>query len=132
MEIIKITPDKEKAKSIMKMSLLIEERIQTQNLEKMAALILVDYYEIMKELMTAVLLCDGFKTLSHKDLIDYLQEYEKEFTLFEISLLDEMRILRNRISYDGFFTEPSYLIRNESFFKGIIRKLREILNKKIR
>ena len=75
----------------------------------MAALIISDYYEIIKEMITAILLLDGCKTLSHKDLIDYLKENYKEITSHELSLLDELRVLRNRIAYEGFFIEPSLL-----------------------
>jgi len=121
MELIKITPDKEKAKSILKMVSLIKERITKQEREKMAALIIADYYEIVKELITAILLVDGYKTLNHKDLIDYLKEKCKEFSIREISVLDDLRVLRNKIAYEGFFIGPSYLERNESLFKEIIK-----------
>ncbi len=50
MDLIKITPDTEKAKNILKMISLLEERIQQQDKERMSALIITDYYEIIKEL----------------------------------------------------------------------------------
>ncbi len=59
---------------------LIEERIKLQNRKRMTALIISDYYEIIKELLTALLLLDGYKTLSHKDLIDYIEKNYKEFS----------------------------------------------------
>ena len=68
MDLIKVTPDKERVKSILKIVKLVEERIKLQDKEKMAALILSDYYEIIKGLLTALPLLDGYKTLSHKDL----------------------------------------------------------------
>jgi len=132
MELIKITPDKEKARNILKMISLIEERIKIQDKKKMAALIIADYYEVIKELITAVLLIDGYKTLSHKDLVDYLKEKYSEFNMNEITILDDLRILRNRIAYEGFFTEPSYLIRNESLFKMIIQKLKTLIERKLK
>jgi len=132
MELIKITPDKEKARNILKMVSLIKERIKKQEREKMAALIIADYYEIIKELITAILLIDGYKTLSHKDLIDYIKEKCKEFSIHEISVLDDLRALRNRIAYEGFFIEPSYLERNEPLFKEIIRKLENLIERKLR
>lgn len=132
MELIKITPDKERARSILKMTSLLEERIKTQNRKKMAALIIADYYEIAKELITAILLADGYKTLSHKDLIDYLKEKYSEFSAYELSMLGDLRILRNRVAYEGFFVEPSYLDRNEDFFKKIIQKLKSLIEKKLK
>lgn len=131
MDLIKITPDKEKAKNIIKMVALIEERIGKQDKKKMAALIIADYYEIIKELITAILLIDGYKTLSHIDLINYLERKYSEFSKYEISILDDLRILRNRVTYEGFFIEPTYLTRNEASFKTTIQKLRDLLNKKL-
>lgn len=131
MELIKITPDKEKAKSVIKMTSLIEERIKIQDKERMASLIISDYYEVIKELITAILLIDGYKTLSHKDLIDYMKQKYPEFTLYEISVLDDIRILRNRITYEGFSVEPSYLSRNESLFISITQKLRNLTKEKL-
>lgn len=130
MDLIKITPDKEKAKSIIKMVALIEERLKTQNKAKMAALIIADYYEIVKEILTAVLLVDGYKTLSHKDLIDYLED-KYSFDANEISVLNNLRVLRNRIAYEGFFIEPSYLKRNELLFNEIILKLKKLIMEKL-
>ena len=132
MDLIKISPDKERAISILKMTSLLEERIKSQNKSKMAVLIVSDYYEIIKELITAVLLADGYKTLSHKDLIDYLKDKYSQFTANEISILDDLRILRNRITYEGFLIEVSYLNRNEHLFKYIINKLKNILNIKLK
>ncbi len=131
MDLIKVTPDKERVRSILKMTELIEKRIKIQDKETMAALILVDYYEIIKELLTALLLLDGYKTLSHKDLIEYLDQNYAEFGKHEISVMDDLRVLRNRIAYEGFFVDSSYLKRNEKIFKIIIQKLRQLIKKKL-
>ena len=127
MDLTKITADKERARSMLKMTSLIEERIKIQDKKKMTALIIADYYEVAKELTTAILLVDGYKTLSHKDLIDYLKDKYSQFNANEISHMGDLRILRNRVTYEGFFIESSYLTRNESLFKGIIKKLKDIL-----
>jgi len=132
MDLIKITPDKERAKSIVNMVSLVEERIKLQDRQRMSALIIADYYEIIKELITAVLLTDGYKTLSHKDLIDYLKGNCSGFNSQEISILDNLRILRNRIAYEGFLVEPSYLNRNENLFKELISKLKKLIAKKLK
>ena len=65
-----------------------------------------------------------------KELIDYIKEYP-EFSTYEISIINDLRILRNRVAYEGFFVEVSYLNRNENNFKKIIKKLKQIVNKKI-
>ncbi len=132
MNLIKITPDREKARSILNMVSLVEERIKIQDRQRMSALIIADYYEIMKEPATAVLLIEGYKTLSHKDLIDYLRENYSEFNSQEISILDDLRILRNRIAYEGFFVELRYLDRNENLFKQLINKLKNLIAKRLK
>jgi len=131
MDIIKITPDKEKAKSILRMVSLLEERISRQERERMVSLIIADYYETIKELLTAILLLDGYKTLNHKNLIEYLNNNYKELTKHEISIMDDLRILRNKITYEGFFVNLPYLDRNEQFIKEIIKKLKDIINSKL-
>ena len=129
MEIIKITPDKKRAKNILKMVLLLEKRITIQDPISMSALILTDYYEIIKELSTGIMYAEGYKTLSHKDLLGYVS---KSLNKRESSIIDDLRVLRNRVSYDGFEIDPSYLERNEQDFRKIIIKLKEILDTKVR
>ncbi len=131
MELVKISPDKERAKNILKMTELIGERIKLQDKTRMAALIISDYYEIIKELLTALLLIDGYKTLSHKDLIDYIEQNYKEFTSHEISFMHELRMKRHKIVYEGLFVEYSFLKRNEAFIKQIIKKLKALIKKKL-
>ena len=131
MDLIKITPNKEMAKSILKMTSLLEERIKSEDKEKMTSLIISDYYEIIKELITAILILDGYKTLSHKDLIDYLKEEYAEFSTNEISILHKVRVLRNRIAYEGFLVESNYLYRNEDIFKSAIEKLKKLIKNKV-
>lgn len=131
MDLIKITPDKEKARSILKMVSLLEERINKQDKEKMCALIIADYYEVIKELITAVLLIDGYKTLSHKDLIDYVDKKHPNFSKHEISMLNDLRVLRNRIAYEGFFINSGYLTSNEVNFKSLIVKIKNLLKNKL-
>jgi|SRR3989338_4725101 len=132
LELIKITPNPERVKSILHMANLLEERITLQDKEKMAALVTVDYYEIIKELLTAILLLEGYKTLSHKDLFEYMHEKSAEmFDQQEKFLLNELRILRNRVSYEGFKIQPSYLERNQSKLKEIIQRIKQEIIKKL-
>jgi|SRR3989344_5266270 len=131
MDLIKITPDKEKVKSILRMVSLLEERIKVQNRDKMFSLIISDYHEQIKELITAILLLDGWKTLSHKDLIDYIDISYREFSKYEISILDDLRTIINKITYEDFFASFEYLERNEKNFKDIINKLKNLINNKL-
>jgi len=129
--LIKIKPDKERARSLIKLASLRYGKIKTFDEEKESSLIIEGYYEAAKELITAVLFIDGYKTLSHKDLIEYLKERYAAFGTHEIVLLDELRVLRNRVTYEGFSIVPSYLNRNEQVFKAVARKLKELLERKL-
>jgi hypothetical protein len=97
----------------------------------MTALIISDYYEIIKELITSLLLLDGFKTLSHKDLLEYLKINYNEFNEFDILILNNLRMLRNRVAYEGYSMEVSYLDKNENNFKLLIDKLDKIISVKL-
>lgn len=130
--IIKTKPDLKKAQSILEMAELIEERIKPQDKTKFSTLVISDYYEIIKELATAFLLIDGYKTLSHRDLIDYLKNNCKEITTSEILLLDNLRILRNRITYEGFRIPRDYLASKEDVYLAIIKKLKLLVKNKLK
>ncbi|MGD9276576.1 MAG: hypothetical protein PVJ67_05365 [Candidatus Pacearchaeota archaeon] len=132
MGLIKVTPDKEKSKNILEMINLIEERIKVQDKDKFSSLIISCYYEIIKELITILLLIDGYKTLSHKDLIVYLKSNYSEISSSEIMLVDNLRIVRNRISYEGTKIDFSYLENKEIKIKQIIKKLKSLVNNKLK
>lgn len=129
-DVSKITPDKEKAKSLLQMVLLREKDIETKNIE-FTTLIVEGYYEIVKELITAIMSLDGYKTLSHEMLIGYLAEYYKEFSSAEITTIDQLRIARNDIAYRGIMIKPGYLARNKDAILNIISKLKEIAARRI-
>jgi len=73
--LIKIEPDKEKAKALFQLSEKRLSKIKFYDEEKESELILEAYYEIAKELMTAIMLCDGWKSMGHEELIIYLSQH---------------------------------------------------------
>jgi len=133
-ELIKITPNKEKAKSILKMTDTTLEMIKNIDIDKFPSNLAKEYYDVIRELLTIILLLDGYKTYgegAHKKLIEYLEKNYKEFSRDEISLIDDLRIVRNKIAYDGFFVEKDYIARKLKDIKEIIEKLKKIINKKL-
>ena len=46
-------------------------------------------------------------------------------------MVDDLRIVRNKIEYDGFFVPPDYLPRNKAAIEAIISKLKQLVNKKL-
>ena len=73
--LIKITPNKEKAKSISRMAETTLEMIKSLDINKFPSNITKEYYDVMREFMSIVLLLDGFKTYgegAHKKIIEYI------------------------------------------------------------
>jgi len=98
--LIKVTPDKEKAKSILKMVDTTIEMIKVIDIAKFSSNVTKEYYDVIRELISVVLLLDGYKTHgggAHKKLVEYLQSNYKEFNEYQISLIDDLRITRNKI-----------------------------------
>ncbi len=132
--LIKITPNKEKAKSILKMVDTTLNMVRDINVSKFSSNVTKEYYDIIRELITVVLLLDGYKTYgerAHKKLVDYLRINYKEFNEYEISLINDLRITRNKIAYDGFFVEKDYIGRKIKDIQEIVGKLKSIIEKKL-
>lgn len=134
MDLIRITPNKEKAKSIFKMSRTSGDMIATIDRKRFPSNILVEYYDVMRQLMTAILLLDGYKTKgegAHRQLIEYLGANYREFSEYDVHLLEELRTLRNRIEYDGFFITGEYLERKMKDITDIISRLEKTVARRL-
>lgn len=124
MNLIRIQKDNERAKSLVTLAAMRYKKIGLYDQETESTLILEMYYEIAKELITAILFTDGYKTLSHIDLIEYLRtNYKNDFDDYEIELIDQLRKYRNKIVYYGIFIEASYLKMNNNTIRAVIDKL---------
>jgi len=130
-EIQRITPDKELSRSIQKMIEIRLKALKLKNNKEFASLIVEDYYEIIKEAITALMAIDGYKTLSHEILIGYLKKFHPQFSESEIELADQLRILRNKIAYKGFFVNPDFIKRNESKIRSLTTKLLNVLRSEL-
>ena len=129
---ISISPDKERVRSIISMVDLREKRINNDKKDEFSTLLIEDYYEIIKELATALINLIGYKTLSHKILFDYLSKEYGDFILSEIELMHDLRKIRNKVVYEGFFIRSEYLVRNEGAIKSIIVKLKKLISGKLK
>lgn len=134
MELIKVSPNKEKAKSMLKMVKKTLEMTKGLNKKRFPSNIIKEYYESIRELMSIILLLEGYKTIgekAHKGTIEYIEENYKELSSYEISLTNSLRIIRNKIAYDGFFVKEDYLKRNLKNINQIILKLEKIIKSKL-
>lgn len=130
-EVKRVAPDRQMAKAILKM---IEVRMKALSLvdrKEFASLVVEDYYEITKEAITALMALDGYKTLSHEVLVAYLREFYPQFSESEILLVDQLRQLRNKIAYKGFFITHDFLERTEVRMKAIVSKIKRILEDRL-
>lgn len=133
-ELIRVTPDKEKAQSILKMVETTLEMVRFIDKIKFPSNVAKEYYEIIRELISIILLLDGYKAIgekAHKRQIEYLEANYKEFGKAEITLMDDLRITRNKIAYDGFFVKESYVDRKLADILKIIEKLKGLIDKKL-
>jgi len=135
--IIKITPDKERAKSILKMAENTESAIKSilaqLGVKNNPSIIAREYYEVIRELATGILLAEGIKIIgenAHKETINALSSYN-ELLEEEIILIQDLRIKRNKSSYEGKPIESSYIENKKQKLDSIIKKLKIILTKKL-
>lgn len=132
-KLIRITPDLEKAKSILRMVETTSAMVKTIDIESFASNLTKEYYDMIRELMSIVLLLDGYKTFgdgTHKALINHLQD-NYDLSSDEISLIDNLRITRHKIAYDGLFVSDRYLKRKLPSLNLIMNKLKRIIEEKI-
>jgi hypothetical protein len=136
--IIKITPDMEKVRSILSMAenteKCIKEIIIKVGIGENQSVLVREYYEIIRELASAVLLSKGFKAVgenAHKETIDCLSNL-KEFSSSEIFEMQELRIRRNNNSYEGKPIKSPYFENKREKFESIISKLKNIIKKNLK
>lgn len=118
---IKITPDKEKAASLIETA---EERIKyslRELTEKSANYVFEDYYSSILELAHALMLLDGYKAGNHICLGFYLRDVLKNSEMFR--LFDDCRFKRNSLVYYGkrmdFETAKDSIEKAKRLLKGL-------------
>ena len=129
-EIFGISKDKERAKDLFEMA---KERLELLKLipKDKAYKIIEEYYEIIKELLTAIMYVDGYKTLSHIKLIEYFSSNYKELDENQIKLINTLRKFRIGIVYYGRKISREFLINNKDEIKEIISILMKLVREKL-
>ncbi|MBI4452858.1 hypothetical protein HY637_05490 [Candidatus Woesearchaeota archaeon] len=127
---IKITPDKEKAESLIETA---ESRIQvsTKELtEKNANFVFEDYYSSILELVHAVVILDGYKVNNHICLGYYIRDILKNEDLFR--LFDDCRFKRNSLVYYGKRMDFETAKDSIEKAKRLVKELKSIITEKLR
>lgn len=114
---------------ICKVRLRIIKQIKLD--DETASIIADDYYEVIKELLTALLLSNGLKSSNHECLISFFKKtyLDKEY---EAKLMHELKEIRNKIDYEGLFIEKAYIERNKLEFAHIISFLKTKIEEKLK
>ncbi len=130
-EIFKISKDRERAADLVTMA---RERLEMLYLvpKDRPYKLVEEYYEIVKELLTAIMYADGYKTLSHISLIKYFSDNYSALNDEETRLVDTLRRLRNSILYYGKKVSSDFLVNHEETTKHVIDKVMEIAIKNVK
>jgi|SRR3989344_879204 len=121
---VKVTPDKEKAKSLIETA---EGRIITAREvnEKTANYVFEDYYSSVLELIHAIVILEGYNVSNHICLGYYIRDVLKKEELYRT--FDDCRYKRNSLTYYGKrmdFETAKDAIRKA---KNLIEELKRIL-----
>jgi len=105
----KVNPDNEKIKSIIRMCDIRLKILKQIRIDKeTASVIASDYYEVIKELLTALLLKNHLKSDNHECLISFFKQNFLEYE-YEANIIHQLKDIRNRVSYDGVFVKKNIL-----------------------
>ncbi|MBI4919398.1 hypothetical protein HY837_05675 [archaeon] len=124
--------DANKAKelvSLAKHKLTFWKEIREKS-KKYPSLFLEGYYEIVKELSTAILLLDGWKSENHDCLFQYLIDKKSDLEI-DFEFLTELRKTRNKIDYEGVKVSYELWQKNELRLDLTIKRLIEYVSNKI-
>lgn len=121
--------DFNKIKSILKAAEAREEALKILEQHKESISFVIEgYYEVVKELLVALLLSKGMKSSNHQCLITYFYKNYPEHESYS-HLIAEMSYLRNRLGYYGEMIDPAFYEKNQEKIKKIISILKDLLNK---
>jgi uncharacterized coiled-coil DUF342 family protein len=124
----RITPDREKANSLLAMAKTTLQRLKETDKNKYPANTLTDYYDSLHKIMDAIASIEGIKFRgegAHQELIDYICKKHKQNESVRI-FLQELRDYRNRIAYEGFAITKEYIKTNSEKIEKIISTLTQL------
>ena len=123
--------DEERINAIVKKAIQRLKRAKNTeiNLENIS-FVIEDYYEVIKELLVALLLKNGLRPKNHQCLISYFYkenpDYEKE-----AYLISQMSFFKNRLEYYGEDIPIDFYEDNKEEFEKIINLITKLIDKNI-
>ena len=121
--------DDEKISSIIKTAdkrllFIKSNKVTNENI----SFIVENYYEIIKELLVALLLKNGLKSSNHQCLISYFYKEYPDYE-FEVNLISQMSYLRNRLNYYGEVIDFEFYDKNKEEFDKLIALVKSLIKK---
>lgn len=132
--LIRVTPDKEKARSILRMTDATLKMLKEIDPRKYPSQVIREYYGAIRDLMIISALLDGYTVLGekvHQELIEQFSNRYRKFTEYELMFIKELSETRTKIADEGFFVNPGYLSKNKNLLTKIIRKLKKEIGDKL-
>jgi len=129
--ILKDETDADRVKSLLKFAELRKRFWSKTYGDKYNFLAAEGYYEVVKELLTALLNLHGRKCSNHECLIAFFRETYPKYE-YEANAIDMLRKVRNTINYRGVFTDNDYLKKNKLEFDHIIELLQRLIKEKLK
>ena len=127
---IKITPDKEKAKSLIETANGRIEFSAKELNDKNANYVFEGYYSSILELLHALVLLEGHKVNNHVCLGFFLRDILKREDMFRI--FDDCRYKRNSLVYYGKRMDFETAKDSVEKAKKLIKELKTIIDEKMR
>lgn len=115
--------DNDKIKSIIRIASNRHKFIQTAEVNNdTVSFVVENYYEIIKELLTAILIKNKLKSKNHQCLISFFYRQYPQYE-FEANLILQMSYLRNRLNYYGESIDIEFYNKHKKDFEKIISLL---------
>jgi len=130
-EIFKIKKDFERAEDLFLRAKDRFEFISFYPKDKVYKII-EESYESIKELLTSLMYFEGYKTLSHISLINFIQDKFKLFDDKEFKLIDNLRRFRNGTMYYGEKISINFLDNHLDKINILMNKLIKFVDKKLK
>ncbi|MGV8161999.1 MAG: hypothetical protein ACP5N2_01545 [Candidatus Nanoarchaeia archaeon] len=120
-------PDFPKAASMYFVIKIRKEELEKQ---KTSFLKLETYYEIIKELLSAIMATKGLKSSNHECIVSYFRHRYPSLNI-ESKKFHELKEIRNDLQYEGKIPRDTYLFENQQIFDKIIENLEKELLKEL-
>ncbi len=93
--------------------------------EESANYIIENMYDVIRELIEAKMLLDGYKSYSHEATVSYLKKLG--FSSSEVEFMDESRDIRNQTKYYGHLANAEYAKKVSEFANKAYPRLKALI-----